>query len=428
MLRLRVLITLFAGLFLTACSTTYYLPQPPHLYTTQNPYTASAKNIQQDTTTNKIIYVTDRDPELTKQGQASFGTERSRHVRFGTADVRLGENQTWEEISSAAQSDIPKVKIKAELIGITASGIFPETPMNFTVNDGKLTFDPEELAENREARNDLTALIREQMKLTQKREVVVFIHGYKTSFEEAMITSNDIYHYTGHYAVPISYTWPSNDGNNLFGYFRDRNASNFTIFHLKEFLRTLMDMPDLDRVHVIAHSLGTDVTTTALRELIIETRAAGINPREKFKIENLVLAAPDLDYGVVTQRLIAERIGPAFGRITVYTNAKDRALGLSNFLQGGLRFGQLTSDQEKPKEVEIFKNVKNVSFINVTGSKQGFFNHGYFTQDPATFSDLITLIKNPSDPGSENRPLEKLEGNFWKMESSEYLKPAKSPS
>jgi len=116
MLKLRVLITLFAGLFLTACSTTYYLPQPPHLYTTQNPYTASAKNIQQDTTTNKIIYVTDRDPELTKQGQASFGTERSRHVRFGTADVRLGENQTWEEISSAAQSDIPKVKIKAELI------------------------------------------------------------------------------------------------------------------------------------------------------------------------------------------------------------------------------------------------------------------------------------------------------------------------
>ena len=427
MMRFRLWIILVTGLYLSACSTTYYLPDPPHLYTADNPYASIAKAGQQ-TTTNKIIYVTDRDPELTKDGQAGFGNERSRHVRFGTADVSIGEDQSWTEIADAAQSDSPRVKIQAELAGITASGIFPETPMNFTVNNGKITIDPEELAANTEARQALTALIREQMQASQKREAVVFIHGYKTGFREAVLTANDIYHYTGQYAVPISYTWPSNDGNNLFGYFQDRSSSDFTIFHLKEFLRTLMDMPDLDRIHVIAHSLGTDVTTTALRELIIETRAAGINPREKFKIENLVLAAPDLDYGVVTQRLIAERIGPAFGRITVYTNAKDRALGLSKFLQGGLRFGQLTSGQERPQEIEIFKNIKNVSFINVSGAKQGFFNHAYFTQDPATFSDIITLIKDPTDPGTEKRPLEKLESNFWKMDSETYLKTAKPPS
>lgn len=423
MMKYRLLFIFLIGLFLSACSTSYYLPKPPYIYTAANPYSPSAQKAEQQLSTNKVIYVTDREPNiLYKDHKPGFGNERSRHVRFGTADIVMGENQTWTEITAAAQSDIPRVKIKAELTDINESGIFPETPMNFTVKDGKITIDPEELAANSKARQTLMGLIREQMKASQKREVVVFIHGYKTGFEEAVLTANDIYHYTGHYAVPISYTWPSDDGNNLFGYFQDRNSSNFTIFHLKEFLRTLMDMPDLDRVHVIAHSLGTDVTTTALRELIIETRAAGINPREKFKIENLVLAAPDLDYGVVTQRLIAERIGPAFGRITVYTNAKDRALSLSNFLQGGLRFGQLTSGQERPQEIEIFKNVKNVSFINVTGSKQGFFNHAYFTQDPATFSDIITLIKDPSDPGTANRPLEKLESNFWKMDSETYLK------
>jgi len=429
MTTLKLWTILCVALFLSACSTTYYLPKPPHLYTADNPYTAPNDKTAQKTTLNQVIYVTDRGPELTKDDQASFGTERSRHVRFGTADVVMGNgHQDWTEIAAAAQSDIKRVKIQAEVARLNPGGIFPETPMNFTVDNGKLTFDPDELAANTKAREELTALIRAQMQVSQKREVVVFIHGYKTSFENAVLTANDIYHYTGNYAVPISYTWPSNDGFSLFGYFQDRSSSDFTIFHLKEFLRTLMDMPDLDRVHLIAHSLGTDVTTTALRELVIETRAAGINPRERFKIENLVLAAPDLDYGVVTQRLIAERIGPAFGRITVYTNANDKALGLSKFLQGGLRFGQLLPGQEQNKEVEIFKNVKNVNFINVTGSKQGFFDHGYFTQDPATFSDIITLIKDPSDPGGANRPLEKLDSNFWRMDSAKYLKTSPAPS
>ena len=163
------------------------------------------------------------------------------------------------------------------------------------------------------------------------------------------------------------------------------------------------------------------MTTTALRELLIETRAAGFNPRDKLKIENLILAAPDLDYGVVTQRLISEQLGPAFGRISVYTNKKDRALSVSNMIHSGIRFGKLLPGQSKPQEDAVFDNVKNVDFITVQGGKEGFFNHGYFTKDPATLSDIITLITKPGGPGTEARPLNKLDGNFWEMDS-DYLK------
>lgn len=423
---IKIFILFASAVYLPACSTTYYLPKPPHIYTAENPYPHTAVSAERQSAANRIIYVTDRMPETTKDGGAEFGTERSRQVRFGTADVIIGENKSWFDLVAAANSDTQRVKLKAELSGLNPVGEFPETPMKFTVRNGEVVMDLDAAAALTRSRQDMMSLIREQMKAAQNRDVIVYIHGFKTSFDEAVLTVNDIHHYSGRYGVPIAYTWPSDGGNLFFGYFRDQASAEFTVFHLKEFLRTLMDMPDLNRIHVIAHSLGTDVTTTALRELLIETRAAGLNPRDKFKIENLIMAAPDLDYGVVTQRLVGERLGPAFGRITVYTNAGDKALSVSSMLHSGIRFGKLLPGQEKPREIEIFNNVENVNFITVEGGSDGFFNHGYFNKDPATLSDIITLITNPSAPGSKERPLNKLDGNFWEM-GSDYLRISLAP-
>ncbi|WP_367646750.1 alpha/beta hydrolase [Ruegeria arenilitoris] len=111
------------------------------------------------------------------------------------------------------------------------------------------------------------------------------------------------------------YSWPSRRGS-LFGYFTDRESGECTIFHLKETLRMLCAMSKVKRLHIIAHSRGTDVTTTALRELMIEARAYGCDPRRVLKVENLILPAQDLDFGVVSQRLIEEQFGPAIGQIT----------------------------------------------------------------------------------------------------------------
>ena len=40
-------------------------------------------------------------------------------------------------------------------------------------------------------------------------------------------------------------------------------------------------MPEIENIHIVSHSLGTDVSTTALRELVIENRAAGGDPTYK---------------------------------------------------------------------------------------------------------------------------------------------------
>ncbi|MDP3960991.1 MAG: alpha/beta hydrolase, partial [Pseudorhodobacter sp.] len=180
---------------------------------------------------------------------------------------------------------------------------------------------PETLAPDRQiyAQQPRTfqAAVAAELRQAARKEVVVFAHGFRNDFNEAEASLASIWHYSGRIGVPILYTWPAGNPG-LFGYFKDRESGEFSIYHLKEFLRMLAAIPELEHITIIAHSRGSDVTTSALREMVIAERAAGRVPLETLKISNLILAAPDLDFGVMRQRLIAERFGAAFGQVTVY--------------------------------------------------------------------------------------------------------------
>ena len=178
--------------------------------------------------------------------------------------------------------------------------------------------------------------------------MILFVHGINTSFRESAASTATIWQATDGLGVPVTFGWPARD-TGILGYFQDRESGEFAIFHLKETLRLLARIPELRRLHVVAHSRGTGVATTALREMVIAARASGRDPRRALKIENLILAAPDLDFGVVRQRLIAERFGPAFGRITVYMNPGDDVLALAQMVMAGQRFGRLSFEDLGPR-------------------------------------------------------------------------------
>jgi hypothetical protein len=111
---------------------------------------------------------------------------------------------------------------------------------------------------------------------------------------------------------------------------------------------------------------------------------------------------------------MGEKIGPAFGQITVYTTNTDKALNLAQTLMSGTRFGQIRASDLGEQEQSIFKIVKNVSFIDVHGT-QSFIGHSYYLNNPSTSSDIIRTINNGSKPGSPERPLTHRMLNFWEM-------------
>ena len=121
-------------------------------------------------------------------------------------------------------------------------------------------------------------------------------------------------------------------------------------------------------------------------------------PRAMLRVETLTLAAPDLDFSVVGQRLIAERFGPAFGRITVYINPGDSALGLAQAVLAGTRFGR----------------IRNVHFINVSAVTDAS-SHGDFRDNPDLLRDMAQVITADAAPDSPARNLLPDEGNFWRL-------------
>jgi len=394
---------------LTACSSTPRLSSTPTLFVGETRYPDKQVSPFNRTSGAELVFATDR-VELVAGG---FGTGRSRALKFGTVSVGFENDISWDDIVASSNQDTSRKGFEMQIEGISRVGHFPETPLPFIVRNGKPTTKPSAQAAQRHATQQFKSLIRSKLKKSGGSEVTILVHGVNTEFNEAAFSLTNVWHFAGRKGVPILYSWPSGSGGVL-GYFTDRESGEFTLFHFKQMMKVLAGMPEVRDINIIAHSRGTDVVTTALRELVIEARGGGKDPRKEVKVNNLILAAPDLDFGVVGQRLIAERFGPAVGRVTVYTNRADGALRLLQRLMDGVRFGRIENGVLNESERQIFESVRNVDFIDVPRAS-GLINHSYYATDPGALSDIALLLQTGAAPGSATRPLASRQQNFWSI-------------
>ncbi|WP_299732136.1 alpha/beta hydrolase [uncultured Tateyamaria sp.] len=411
MIPFKRLLAFITVLTLAACSAERVLAPTPNVFLDgaypQGDVPAAFQAVQ-----SPIFYVTDRAAVSTAPS-VTYGAGRSNAMVFGASTVSFGQGEDWVQLTTASGATKRASKLPLSIVQTREILRFDATPTPFRVANGRPVPVPAALASYNRKRAAFQAEVRKQMRLADRQEVVIFVHGFNNSFEDAVFSLADIWHFSGRSGVPIAYSWPAGAGG-LFGYFTDRESGEFTVFHLKEFLRQLAEIPELRKIHIVAHSRGTDVTTTALREMIIAVRNQGRNPKKVLKIANLILAAPDLDFSVVRQRLIAEGFGASIGQITVYMNRGDTALGLAQRLMSGERFGRLSAGDVGLEERAIFDEVKTVNFVNVEGVS-GLTGHAYYRTNRNVLSDIAVLIRESPPPGSAARPLVRIQGNFWTM-------------
>jgi esterase/lipase superfamily enzyme len=229
-----------------------------------------------------------------------------------------------------------------------------------------------------------------------------------------------LWHFLGRRGVPIAYTWPAGQTGFLRGYNYDRESSEFTVFHLKQTIREIAHNPDVKKINIICHSRGTDVTISALRELHLEFNGAGKSTRDELKLGTLVLAAPDIDFEVLVQRMMTARLGRVPEHFALYVCSKDSALGLSNWLfGGGGRAGKLRSDMFSAEELTALRATKSVQIVDAKIKNPGAFGHDYFHSNPAVSSDLIMLMRYHMMPAEEyGRPLGSDGKGFWNVDDA----------
>ncbi len=197
-----------------------------------------------------------------------------------------------------------------------------------------------------EAKQRLQSEIARRLAIARRKEVVLFVHGYRSSFKSAALTMGELCHFLGREFVCGIFTWPAGGQRGiLFGYHVDRESAEYAVEDLVKVIRIIAGTPGLAKIHLIGHSRGTDTLASALAELSVEAYARQSSPTREFHIANVVLVAPDLDGDVAVRKIFkvfsdpdlpfGERpdpgaiIPPSPGlRLTLYVSPDDKALAI----------------------------------------------------------------------------------------------------
>jgi esterase/lipase superfamily enzyme len=110
--------------------------------------------------------------------------------------------------------------------------------------------------------DDLT----EAIDLSQRKEALVFIHGYNTSFADALIQTAQLAVDLEIDGAAVVYSWPSRAS--LWSYIADRNQLIGPFLDdLKALIASVATSTGAARVHLIAHSMGGKFLLEALADL-----------------------------------------------------------------------------------------------------------------------------------------------------------------
>jgi len=227
------------------CATPSLMPTP-NLYghTSDNPFAAVPPVFR--TNTVDILYLTDRVPEGNSVKDPQYGFRRSLSLAFGLTRVSIGPAKpgSWDDLVTVSRSAERNVRVPMSTVETHELGRFPSVPTREVKQNGQWVESPESVEVRLAAEAKLKDLVAERLALTSKKEVYVFIHGTGSDFTSPMYVMAEFWHFMGRCGVPMVYTWPSSsNGDSLRGYDYDRESSEFTIFHLKQFLRLLAACP-----------------------------------------------------------------------------------------------------------------------------------------------------------------------------------------
>ena len=134
----------------------------------------------------------------------------------------------------------------------------------------------------------------------------------------------------------------------------------------------------------------------------------------------LILAAPDLDAEVISQRIVSEGLIYLPARIVVYVSSGDSALGISTWLfRSGRRLGTLRAADLSAARKEELSRFSHLEIIDAEVSGYSTAGHDYYYSHPAVSSDLLLVLKEGREAGAEHgRPLQKSEDGFWTIDNT----------
>ncbi|MBC5785625.1 alpha/beta hydrolase [Ramlibacter sp. USB13] len=379
-------------------------PVVPHLAPTpaviKDPRLDFARNLQPAlrTTQLPVFFATTRKAV---DGPEHFGNGQADGVTLGVATVRLGEpGWTWDQLlasdlaSSVAQPRPGEVEL-VQVMGTAGRGdAFTQADRDFIAN------------------------IDAQLARTSNRSVVLYVHGYRVTFDEVAVQMGSFAHYLGQGAT-VTFQWPT--GTKFWNYVTDCPKARQFIPDIAR-LVALLAQTQARQVNLLAYSCGSPLLASALAQL--RAQHAGLDHealQQRLRIGNVIFAASDVDLKTFAR----EHVKPALDlaqQVVVYFSRADRALGFSSLIAGASRLGspeledleELSLDELRVMSEEPRFQAIDVTDVRGAHEMGGMKGHGYWYANEVISTDVTLSLRYPIPP--ERRCLRTKPGTkVWRM-------------
>jgi esterase/lipase superfamily enzyme len=296
-----------------------------------------------------------------------FVTDRERDTQWG------GYGKHWSDSASCGvrRAAIPRANLAREPMANGTIARVPDLP-DFACSDAG------------GAMGSIARTIADAAARKNCRSVLIYIHGFNTLFDGAALRAGQMAEDTRYRCVAALFSW-SSEGE-VGRYAADIEHSAYATPLLEAFLRALMKSGL--RIDIVAHSIGTRVTLSAL------SACAHDGPPAGDLVDQLILAAADIGADPVNNdfvHLLKDSI-PFVHRTTIYASTGDAILAVSAVAHGEVpRAGRRPVSDSKLETPIATDHI--VDIIDATDAPAELLGHSYFGLSYEAVSDIALTLQ-----------------------------------
>lgn len=328
--------------------------------------------------TLSVFYATNRNVTGSSQPKEHFGADRSDALGYGTVEVTIPKQHTMGEIETPSILRLEFWEDPEK--HITLQAVHPLSEDSW----------------RQELRSRATGF--------NKPGVLLFIHGYNVSFEQAALRTGQLAYDLGFEGAATFFSWPSQ--GQMLQYNADQTAAEWSIPHMQKVLADIGALAPGAPVYVVAHSMGNRVLMRGFEKLVSE------EPAKRRAYREIVLTAPDIDADIFRKQIAPKILGTG-PRVTLYASSNDKALATARSINAGYtRLGEAGS------QIAV---IRPMDTIDASAVKTDFLTHSYFGDSSTVMSDLFYLLRKGLTP-AERFGLERAQtssgAEYWRFKQA----------
>jgi esterase/lipase superfamily enzyme len=268
------------------------------------------------------------------------------------------------------------------------------------------------------------AQMRSAVQASPDKSLLIIVWGFRDWFQSAGLKTA----YTA-YVLDINtpvllFDWPGNQGQGTSGYRASREVAVKSAPDLGRVLAQVTRETGAEKVWLMASSLGCQTVCDAFAWLETQPELT----KGLTKIDHVVLSAPDVAADAFDDKFAA-RIQALARYLTAYVSSNDRALLMSNWVNGSRRLGRTAEISVPPEDradqyqfeeaMELLdlqaKGLKNIDIVDATPINRTRNLHHFFTDSPEFFDDLYRHLLQPDNTLSRRLHVVRAEKgtNYW---------------